>query len=223
MFTKRILALALLSSLFFGAKTRADLMISFTEDGSAFHAVVAAGATVELSVYILQTGSTTDDGVNLTTEGLGVAGVQLNYDIGGNHATATAVDLVSDWSSLAQADFDNSLGIAAMYGSNLSGSNIKGNPIAIGTVTFKAGNQAGVVTEITSSDLVDDSVVPYQESIVIGGEFGLPPVVLDPEVFSSTTIGKIETVPEPSTLVLSLVGLGLFGAVRVVRRRRSRS
>ncbi|MBM4088225.1 MAG: hypothetical protein FJ276_02160 [Planctomycetes bacterium] len=220
---RRVATLAVILTGVLCADARAELVISFTADGSLFHAKVAPGSMVAVPVYIRQTGNPADDGIDLSKDEIFKAGVELKYDVGADEAKVLAVDLHPYWNAFTQKGSSDALGIAAMYGFNLdTGPLPTGNPMPIGTVTFRAGSKPGVVTDIFSRDVTASGVVPYVEEIVIG-VVGGNPVVLDGNVFDPNVYAKIETIPEPSTLCLTLLGVSLASIYIVRCRSRSQA
>lgn len=197
----------------------ADLMISFTEDGTpgVFH--VEVGKTVDVPVYIFQMG----EEVVLTDEGLKTAAVQVRFnETGTNSSILSQSDLLlpNYWDpglSFTLLGSDVQGNYAELAGAiSIGGTPVKGVAILIGTMTF-TGRSFGDVTEIRSGHT--EFIFPSNEPTIISGGNRQ----LDNLVFANTTTAQIITaVPEPSTFLLSAVSCAIIAFGFVVRHRQRR-
>jgi hypothetical protein len=212
----RFLLPALLGALLLGGSARADFQYQFTDSsGTASSAfTVNAGSTVDIRVYLLQTGSST----NLSANGLVDGGVSLSFSATAPFTVASTSNITpnsafggpnntslttSGGTTTATVQVHNNSPILAPTGG------ADANRILLGTFTF-TGLTAG--TAVTLTALPDPST---QNNID-----GLNNV-LDSMVHNSQAAITVNAVPEPSTLVLTgLLACGFAGAAARRYRRR---
>ena len=84
---RRVIAVVGMLVLALAVPARADLMISFSADGSPVDFSVVVGQTVDVPVYVWET-----DGTLLTDWGLFSAGVQIRYAETGTNASVNDVN-----------------------------------------------------------------------------------------------------------------------------------
>lgn len=206
-----------LLSLVFSDIAHADLVISFSADGSAANFDVRAGETIDVPVYIFE-----DSGSSILIDhGLSAGASGVSYDVTPGSATATDAALATHWdagSPFNATSTNNSTGIAILQGGISFDSDPVTPPagtssILIGTIAFQ-GNQAGNITTLTSFD------PDTNNSDVLSGSDSREP--LDDDVFATSTSATISTtaVPEPGALCLSSALLGAFCIRRRLRRER---
>lgn len=201
---------------------RADLILSFTPDGSSTTFTVNQGGTVQVPVYIVERNQAPLTNI-LSSEGLLSAGVRLNYTPNPGDATVT-VAAVNPGFNTNTAGFpviDNSQGFASVSAgtTNLSGVQASGSPpsILVGTFTFMGGNVGNVSVQTakpqTASfpEFVSNSSFTVLETQPYANIFyaqGVPANLVS--YFTTITV-----VPEPGSFVL----IGLPVAAMWLRRR----
>lgn len=208
----RLIALtALLAGLAAATPARAAYFFSFDQANYQ----VAAGGTVNVSVYLSETGTS-----NLTTLGLIEGDVRLLF----NEPTriATPAQVISrtagpafDSPANPQPDIvgatGSTSGIADIIQSSFDPALATGNRILLGTFLFRAGSVAGAVTQLRATDQNGQA-----DGLVLSNG-----TVLDAQTAAGTatiTVLATAAVPEPATWVMVGTAL-LIGGVARARRR----
>jgi hypothetical protein len=203
---------ALLTLLFGGSAARADYTFLFTDaSGTASNIfTVAQGQTIDIRVYLSQTGAST----GLSAQGLNSGGVQLN----------TAAPSIATVTGVApNAAFDNkstTTGANANVTENqISNPAVKAptsgpdaNRILLGTFTFTAsGVNTGTTLTVTAIPSTGTSV-----NVIAPG--GPDSGSIDGIIQNASASITVTAVPEPGSLVLAGLAAAGFGA-GVLRRR----
>ena len=195
--------------LFMSSQAQADIVYQF----DATNYSVAPGATVDVEVFIVQTGNTTNDPVDLSTDGLESAGVRVFFD--GNPPTDRA-EVLSTGNITFNPQFGDSAleqsdvmpGISAGLADSIFVANpVTGTNILVGTFTFTAGLVPGEVTNLRATDFGD-----FDDTIA--GDANLTP--LDDIIVDGVATITVTAIPEPGSMIF-LAGIGL---VIGLRRRR---
>ena len=218
--TRRVLAIAAIVCAGLWSPARAEMMISFDPNGppaggSPQEFFVGVGEQVLVPLFVF----TPDNDLVTTDVGLISAGVRVSYVVSGTNASVNNIsDIVLasqwDWAEFNATYNDPANGIVEMLGTvGVSTPAVKGTAILIGTIAF-TGNAAGDVTDLRTGDI--SIVYPLGEDAIVDNNFN----GWDAEVFANGTMARITTVPEPSSILLALSGLGLLGLVVVTKRRR---
>ena len=194
--------------LFMSSQAQADIVYQF----DATNYSVAPGATVDVEVFIVQTGNTTNDPVDLSTDGLESAAVRVFFD--GNPPTDRAEVLSTgnitfnpQFDDIALEQSDVMPGISAGLADSIFVSNpVTGTNILVGTFTFTAGLVPGEVTNLRATDfgVLDDT---------IAGDANLTP--LDDIIVDGVATITVTAIPEPGSMIFAGIGL-----VIGLRRRR---
>jgi hypothetical protein len=192
----------------------------FTFDQSAY--VVNVGQTVNVNVYLTQTGSTT----GLSAIGLNSGGVQLNYNttfvsIAGvgsltpnnttyNTSTPTGFDPVNN--STVVGNGNATIAVGQVSGESAvkagSGSPNTSNSILLGTFQF-TGVSAGTSLVVSTAAFPGSDV-----NVLYNG------TVIDSMITNSSAAITVVAVPEPGTLILTgLLATGIAGGYARKRRR----
>ena len=195
--------------LFMSSQAQADIVYQF----DATNYSVAPGATVDVEVFIVQTGNTTNDPVDLSTDGLESAAVRVFFD--GNPPTDRAEVLSTgnitfnpQFDDIALEQSDVVPGISAGLADSIFVSNpVTGTNILVGTFTFTAGLVPGEVTNLRATDFGD-----FDDTIA--GDANLTP--LDDIIVDGVATITVTAIPEPGSMIF-LAGIGL---VIGLRRRR---
>ena len=195
--------------LFMSSQAQADIVYQF----DATNYSVAPGATVDVEVFIVQTGNTTNDPVDLSTDGLESAAVRVFFD--GNPPTDRAEVLSTgnitfnpQFDDIALEQSDVMPGISAGLADSIFVSNpVTGTNILVGTFTFTAGLVPGEVTNLRATDFGD-----FDDTIA--GDANLTP--LDDIIVDGVATITVTAIPEPGSMIF-LAGIGL---VIGLRRRR---
>lgn len=205
-----------LIALCFACPIQADLMISFTEDGSLAEFNVNPGEQIDIPVYLRQSGDVESElGTHLTTFGVKTFGVNV---MSANMVSGriTGATLADDWKNgiLSKVQLNAEAGSAALFGSR---------PLGVNDALFPAGNSNSILL----GHLVYEALSPGSNIFTAADPDGKKQIVLgdnrsyDAAVFSEVVASAtINTVPEPGTLALGLMGLVSVGAITALRRRR---
>lgn len=215
----------------FGSLPRAsaDLILSFTPDGTPITFSVTVGNTVNVPVYIIQRNQAPLTTI-LSSEGLLSAGVRLNYNtVAGSATVITNGAVLNPAFNTPTSGYpivNNAAGFSAVSGatSNIAGVGTSGSPpaILVGTFTFQ-GNQIGNVTTISTAkpqalafpEFVSNSSFTVLETQLYGNLF-FSGGNTNNLIAYSTTITTV-AVPEPTTYFL--MGLAGLITIAVVRHR----
>jgi hypothetical protein len=195
-----------------GATARADYSFQFTDGSGATQTnfTVGLGQTVDVRVYLLQSGADT----GLTTSGLrsGGAGVSYNQAIANVASTgAITPNPAFDTSSKGLGTGNATVNVSQVLNPPVTAptTGADANRILLGTFTF-TGISGGTTTVAT----FDPHPAPTDDNVLGNG------TVLDAGILNSSVAITV-AVPEPSTLLLTgLVASGIAGAA--LRRRRLR-
>lgn len=191
------------------SQVRADIVFSFTADGSQADYFVDVGQEVIVPVFLIETGAAV-----LSDQGLASIDFPLSFTSGPGNATVTDVSVNPLFPELQIATFNNASGSIDLAGATglfdppvfASGSTPS---ILLGEITF-FGNQAGNVTTLSSLGDPDSGFAGF----VSGGDFITTfPVELDDDVFGSIATATITTttaVPEPTGLLAPVIGAFLL-------------
>lgn len=181
--------------------------IVYSFDQAGF--TVNAGGTVDVDVYLEQTGGDTI----LTDDGLFGYGVRLLFNTPPIPSDPAAVLAESD--ILANPAFDDAafatVELISGESAGASGSVLDpfsplvGSRILLGTFTFTGGNTVGEVTNLTATDFsgLDETI----------SGLGTP---LDSMVQDGFATITVTAVPEPSSILILFAG----GVAAIMRRRR---
>ncbi len=157
----------------------ADLELTFSPDGTPAEFCVSPGQTVEVPVFLVQTGTPTPGG-DLNVDGIVSMGVQLEFNSDEGSTTVVSVNQESSFVELLLVEIENTDGQAAFAGAiGFTESPLTGSSILLGTFTFQPGDM-GNATLVTAT-LPD--ILPIQGPFVISGSN--PPVVLDSMIGNS--------------------------------------
>lgn len=183
----------------------ADLMLEF----DSFPYQVGVGDTVDVPVYLQQTAG----GTQITdTNGLGIAGIRLLFDVPPVPSDPAVVASTSDITGNSQFDLAipsltpgqyTDLALASLLGVNVDST----GRLYLGTFRFTAGSVPGQVTNLTV------------EAVPGGSSFSTVNGDLLSPTSTSTTI-TVSSVPEPSSAVM--LGSGLSALLLLASRRRRR-
>ena len=196
--------------LFMSSQAQADIVYQF----DATNYSVAPGATVDVEVFIVQTGNTTNDPVDLSTDGLESAAVRVFFD--GNPPTDRAEVLSTGNitfnpqfgdSALEQSDVMPGISAGLADSINFVANPVTGTNILVGTFTFTAGLVPGEVTNLRATDFGD-----FDDTIA--GDANL--TALDDIIVDGVATITVTAIPEPGSMIF-LAGIGL---VIGLRRRR---
>ena len=196
--------------LFMSSQAQADIVYQF----DATNYSVAPGATVDVEVFIVQTGNTTNDPVDLSTDGLESAAVRVFFD--GNPPTDRAEVLSTgnitfnpqfDDIALEQSDVVPGISAGLADSINFVANPVTGTNILVGTFTFTAGLVPGEVTNLRATDFGD-----FDDTIA--GDANL--TALDDIIVDGVATITVTAIPEPGSMIF-LAGIGL---VIGLRRRR---
>ena len=196
--------------LFMSSQAQADIVYQF----DATNYSVAPGATVDVEVFIVQTGNTTNDPVDLSTDGLESAAVRVFFD--GNPPTDRAEVLSTgnitfnpQFGDSALQESDVMPGISAGLADSIDfvANPVTGTNILVGTFTFTAGLVPGEVTNLRATDFGD-----FDDTIA--GDANL--TALDDIIVDGVATITVTAIPEPGSMIF-LAGIGL---VIGLRRRR---
>ena len=196
--------------LFMSSQAQADIVYQF----DATNYSVAPGATVDVEVFIVQTGNTTNDPVDLSTDGLESAAVRVFFD--GNPPTDRAEVLSTGNitfnpqfgdSALEQSDVMPGISAGLADSIDFVANPVTGTNILVGTFTFTAGLVPGEVTNLRATDfgVLDDT---------IAGDANF--TSLDDIIVDGVATITVTAIPEPGSMIF-LAGIGL---VIGLRRRR---
>ena len=196
--------------LFMSSQAQADIVYQF----DATNYSVAPGATVDVEVFIVQTGNTTNDPVDLSTDGLESAAVRVFFD--GNPPTDRAEVLSTGNitfnpqfgdSALEQSDVMPGISAGLADSIDFTANPVTGTNILVGTFTFTAGLVPGEVTNLRATDfgVLDDT---------IAGDANF--TSLDDIIVDGVATITVTAIPEPGSMIF-LAGIGL---VIGLRRRR---
>ena len=197
-------------ALFGASEAKADLIYEFDQSNYS----VLPGATVDVSVFLTQTGATDV----LTTEGLDSIGGKVFFNDPTLPTDPAVVLSESDITSNAAFD-DSGLemtvldpGISAGIEDSIgtSSSPVMGSSILLGTFRFTAGNVVGEVTNLRATDF-DPTV--GNDSIVSGTNFTGLDNLLGADATATITVSAV---PEPGTATALVMGLVMLSQ----RRRR---
>ena len=195
--------------LFMSSQAQADIVYQF----DATNYSVAPGATVDVEVFIVQTGNTTNDPVDLSTDGLESAAVRVFFD--GNPPTDRAEVLSTgnitfnpQFGDSALQESDVMPGISAGLADSIDfvANPVTGTNILVGTFTFTAGLVPGEVTNLRATDfgVLDDT---------IAGDANF--TSLDDIIVDGVATITVTAIPEPGSMIFAGIGL-----VIGLRRRR---
>ena len=196
--------------LFMSSQAQADIVYQF----DATNYSVAPGATVDVEVFIVQTGNTTNDPVDLSTDGLESAAVRVFFD--GNPPTDRAEVLSTgnitfnpqfDDIALEQSDVMPGISAGLADSINFTANPVTGTNILVGTFTFTAGLVPGEVTNLRATDFGD-----FDDTIAGDANF----TALDDIIVDGVATITVTAIPEPGSMIF-LAGIGL---VIGLRRRR---
>lgn len=173
---------------------------------------VAAGATVDVQVFLQQDG--TVDTI-LTDEGLESGSVRVHF--AGIAGTTQPAQVLSETDILPNPSFDDPLigldlesgvsaGLAA--GVDFSSAYLFGDTILLGTFTFTAGNVLGEVTQLSAKDFDLD----LADTIAGNG------TALDGFIGNGFATITVTAVPEPNSLAWLCLG---SATLTTARRRRN--
>jgi hypothetical protein len=198
---------------------------AYTFDSSSY--TVGVGQTVDVMVYLSQTGSTT----GLSNPGLQSGGVQLNYNttyvgntqIAPNNTTFTGsapTGFDPDYNTAVIGNGSNGLaagasvvGVSQLFPESPvkagSGAPNTANSILLGTFQF-----TGVSTG--SSLIVTSNSFPGEDVNVLGDG-----TVIDSMIQNSSAVITVVAVPEPGTLFLTGMAAAALGLSAWRRRRRA--
>ena len=195
--------------LFMSSQAQADIVYQF----DATNYSVAPGATVDVEVFIVQTGNTTNDPVDLSTDGLESAAVRVFFD--GNPPTDRAEVLSTgnitfnpQFGDSALQESDVMPGISAGLADSIDfvANPVTGTNILVGTFTFTAGLVPGEVTNLRATDFGD-----FDDTIA--GDANFTP--LDDIIVDGVATITVTAIPEPGSMIFAGIGL-----VIGLRRRR---
>jgi hypothetical protein len=187
---------------------RADYTFLFTDSsGNASTSFsVKVGQTVDIRVYLAQTGSTT----GLSSTGLDSGGVQLNTSNSSianvTNVTANPAFDSSSTATGANANVTEHQTISSPVKAPTSGADA--NRILLGTFTF-TGVSAGSTLTVTAIPSTGTNVN------VLGDG-----TVLDSMIVGSSAAITVTAVPEPGSMLLAGLAVAGFGAGVVYRRLR---
>jgi hypothetical protein len=203
----RYLALAVSALLALCSPTRADYAFQFADGSGNVQNTftVNVGQTIDVRVYILETG-----GTNLQTLGLSAAGIQLNTN-------TPSISTVSAVTANSAFDAGHTTGTGAnAFVSEFSSSSVtapssgaNANRVLVGTFTFTGVSAGQTLTVTALPGLNPDNVL------------GDGVTSIDAALANNATSAVITVaVPEPGTLILTgLCAAGLAAAgVRRLRR-----
>ena len=185
-------------------RSMAGFVLSTTIDGSVgTFQVVTGEQSIDIPVYLVQTNL--EDRLNIV--GLFAAGASVQIQPGGGNATYLpgSAQVSAHWAAAPIAEFQtNSVLLQGlMEDTPLFATN---NAIQIGSFRV-VGGDAGTTTALTISlqGLVSDPILLDDFTAIMEGAD-------DPNriTFANATIQNITAVPEPSSIALCLVALGLF-------------
>jgi hypothetical protein len=205
-----LFALSLVSLLWAGSRANADYQFVFTDStgtaGSNFS--VAAGSTVDIRVYLAQTGSDT----GLSATGLNAAGAKLTFDqTVANVASTSAITPSGAWDNSFKSVGTGSASLNVTQDSGTGAlkaptTGTDANRVLIGTFTF-TGVSAGNTLAVTA-----DPHPGSDDNVLADG------TVLDSLIVNSSAVITV-AVPEPGTLLLTgLLACGFAGAAWSRRR-----
>jgi hypothetical protein len=187
---------------------RADYTFLFTDSsGNASTSFsVAVGQTVDIRVYLAQTGSTT----GLSSTGLDSGGVQLNTSNSSianvTKVTANSAFDVSSTATGASANVTEHQTISPSVKAPTSGTDA--NRILLGTFTF-TGVSSGSTLTVTAIPSTGTNVN------VLGDG-----TVLDSMIVGASAAITVTAVPEPGSMLLAGLAVAGFGAGIMYRRLR---
>jgi hypothetical protein len=212
----RILALFTVLALLLSSDTAgAAYTFQFTDSSGATQTsfnIAGVGQTVDIRVYLLQSGSDT----GLSSSGLKSGGVGLSFDQ--TIATVASTSAITpnaafDTSSKSVGTGTATANVAQVLNAPITAptSGADANRILLGTFTF-----TGVSGGTTSTVTFDPHPAPTNDNVLGNG------TVLDSLIVNSSVTITV-AVPEPSTFVLTgLVGTGIAAAaLRRFRRRQA--
>jgi hypothetical protein len=212
----RALVLALFGCLLAAGPSRADLVFQFADStgtaGSAF--TVNQGGTVDVRVYLAQTGGTT----NLSSNGLVDGGVALQFSSSAPFtvASASAISPSSAFGGSNNTNVSTSSGTttATLQVHDSSGvfaptSGADANRILLGTFTFSGLTPGSAVAVTAFPDPKSANNVDGQQNN------------LDSLIHQSSAAITVVAVPEPGTVALCGLGAAALGVGAWRRRRRA--
>src|SRR5262249_32114047 len=207
---RRSFSLALMTMLVSCNLSRADYAFLFTDSsGVASNTfTVAAGSTVDIRVYLTQTGTS----AGLSAQGLNSAGVQLsNYNTAiatVSNVTANSSFDVNSTSTGANAKVTEFQTISSPVKAPTSGTDA--NRVLLGTFTF-TGVSAGTTLTVTAIPSTGTSV-----NVIAPG--GADSGSIDGSILNASAAITVTAIPEPGSMILAGIAVAGFGA-GLLRRR----
>jgi hypothetical protein len=199
---------------FFPSMTRAGVMYAFEHTNYT----VAAGGTVDVRVYLEQTG-----GETILTD-FGIIGASVNVLLNEVPGPLDPAEVLNDFDISPSTAFDDPVLTEVLHDPGVSAGlvgvvdigspPITGNSIYLGTFTFTAGSIDGEVTMLRATDLS-----PFVETVAFNG-IELDGLIVDG--FSQITVTSA-AVPEPASSAVAGAMVLVGWCVRNRRHRRIKS
>ena len=182
-----IQGMTLLSILLLSGEAHGELTLAFDPMGDVVDFTVNVGETVDVPVYLVQTGSPIVNG-DLLNDGIISMGLQLSYDSTAD--ISVVVDATPDaaFFEFQETLIDNVQGNAAMVGAvGFTEPAVTGSSVLLGTFTFQGITRGNVTLVSVESTNILNTPGPYYVS---GSN---PPLALDSDIFPSAVMTTITT------------------------------